>query len=167
MCGCGCGWVLILGRYPRRSSSLVDPRILLICGNRARGSLPPRRKILDRSIPRRSVSLSMGKAPSLLSFFVQPAFRSDSNPRPVPSPHEGREPSPSSLGFPKDPPSVLFPVRKGRLDRSIGRRFPFRHVHVPRRIVFVFVPTSDVHDTCEPSTCTCKTTRGARDKERP
>lgn len=68
---------------------------------------------------------------------------------------------------PKDTPSVLFLVRKGDLDRSIGRRVPFRHVHVLRRIVFVFVTTSDVHDTCEASTCTCTTTRGARDEERP
>ena len=163
-CGCGREWELILGRYPRRSLSLVDPGIVSIPGNRARGFLSPQRKILD--------------GPSLVDPFLSRlkrprlSFRFSSNPPFVrirtrdlsllPTRDVNRPPPFSRV--PKDTPSVLFPVRKGDLDRPIGRRFPFRHLHVPRRIVFVLVTTSDVHDTCEPSTCTCKTTRGARDK---
>ena len=73
-------------------------------------------------------------------------------------------PPPPSLGFQRTLLRFCFPFERDVLMGRLEGGFPFATFSVPRRIVFVFVTTSDVHDTCEPSTCTCKTTRGARDK---
>lgn len=59
------------------------------------------------------------------------------------------------------------PVRKGRLDWTIGRRLPFGKLADARRIVFATTTTCYVHDTCERSTCTCATIQGVEAAKEP